>query len=323
MREIEIMATLWPEMPHYKYFAADPRLKGIRLNTAKAEVSTIRDLTRQAVDQSYGTPIYFDVKGRQLRIAKVDPREDHLEIELNHEVTIETPCIVLFKGGTDHALLVKAEGKRLIFEGGPHYMVTPGDSLNVRAPYEVHGDLFPEKQLYFLDVALKAGIKKFMLSFARNTEEIEELREIVGEDCEIIAKIEDQKGLDFIDEAFDWKTGNGGAKWGTLYSKKGRTLSLLNARGDLFVELDKPHEIIKAAKEIIRLDPRAILGSRILLSVTEEEVPSCADLHEVAYLLGIGYRRFMFCDGLCLNKDALNRSVNILATVAKDLGYTV
>jgi pyruvate kinase len=307
MREIEIMATLWPEMPHYKYFAADPRLKGIRLNTAKAEVSTIRDLTQQAVDQSYGTPIYFDVKGRQLRVASVDPCEDHLELELNHEVTIKTPCIILFKGGTDHALLVKAEGKRLIFEGGPHYMVTPGDSLNVRAPYEVHGDLFPEKQLQFLDVALEAGITRFMLSYARSAEEIEEMRKIVGDNCEIIAKIEDPKGLDFVDK-LDW-------------SEKG--LGLLNARGDLFVELEKPHDILRASRKIIKADSRAILGSRILLSVTEEEVPSCADIHEVGYLLGTGYRRFMFCDGLCLNKDALNRSITILAAIAKDLGYTI
>lgn len=306
--KVEIMATLWPEMEHYKFFAADPRLSGIRLNTAKAEVTTIRDLTEMAVRQSFGTPIYFDVKGRQLRVAKVIPNDENLEIVLNHPISVKTPCVVLFKGGTDPAVLAKAEGKHLLFEGGPQFMVTPGDSLNVRAPYEVHGNLFPKKQLYFLRVALEAGIKRFMLSYARSNEEIDELRSIVGDDCEIFAKIEDQKGLDFVKSD---------------YRSRKNDYGLLNARGDLFVELDKPHEIIKATRDLIRLDPRAIAGSRILLSVTEEEVPSCADLNEVAFLLGIGYRRFMFCDGLCLDKDALDRSITILATILEDFGYTV
>jgi pyruvate kinase len=318
MPEIEIMATLWPEMDHYRYFARDSRIKGIRLNTAKASVETIASLTKQALDGSFGTPLYFDVKGRQLRVEHVDPCEDHLELDLNHSITVDTPCVVLFKGGTDVALLDRVvDGKRLIFRGGPHYMVTPGDSLNIRGPsLKVHGDLFPPKQLAFLEVAKKAGITRFMLSYAKTAKEIKELQDIVGKECEIFAKIEDQAGVDFAKR--EWNSLSG--KFGEFYkfNEPREKVSILTARGDLFVELDKPHQILAATRDLIRLDRKAIAGSRILLSVTEEEVPSCADLNEIAWLLEIGYRRFMFCDGLCLDKKALDRAVTILETVADE-----
>jgi pyruvate kinase len=309
MPKLEIMATLWPEMPHYKYFAADSRVAGIRLNTAKASVDTISELTQQALDWSFGTPTYFDVKGRQLRVEHVDPCEDHLELDLNHPISVKTPCVVLFKGGTDPALLDRVvDGRRLIFRGGPHYMVTLGDSLNIRGPsLEVHGDLFTEKQLTFIDVAKRAGVTRFMLSYVRSPDEVDEFRNLLGNDCEIVCKIEDQRGLDFARKEFDFD--------GRFH--RSPNVTLLTARGDLFVELDKPHEILQATSDLIDLDSRTILGSRILLSVTNEEVPSCADLNEIAWLISLSYKRFMFCDGLCLDKEALDRAITILSTIAE------
>jgi len=306
---IEIMATLWPEMPHYKYFAADPRIAGIRLNTAKASVDTIDALTKQAVDESFDTPIYFDVKGRQLRVESVEPNEDHLELDLNHPIEVNTPCVVLFKGGTDPAMLINVDGTRLVFDGGPRLMVTPGDSLNIRdTSLKIHGKLFPEKQLKFIETAKKAGITRFMLSYAKKAAEINEFRGLVGDNCQIIAKIEDQAGIDFAER--EYKTQN---SWNI------DNLGLLNARGDLFVELERPHRILNATQKIIHFDPNAIIGSRILLSVTEEDVPSCADLNEVAWLLSLGYKRFMFCDGLCLDKNALDRAITILSAIIEEM----
>ena len=312
--DIEIMATLWPEMPHWKFFAADPRLTGIRLNTAMADVKTLPKLVSQAVKTSYGTPIYFDVKGRQLRINRVDPRTDHLELDINHPISVDTPTTVIFKSGMDSAVLVDIkDGTRLIFEGGPHYNLIPGESLNIRdSSLKIHGPLFTEKQMQFLHIALDHGIDKYMLSFVRSMEEIEELRQVVGSRAEIVPKIEEATGVQFVRDSFLQKVG-------FLFPKikKPQNTTLLCARGDLFVELEKPHDILKATEDIIKVDPNAILGSRILLSVTDERVPSCADLSELAWLMDIGYKRFMFCDGLCLNKEALDRAICILEAVAE------
>lgn len=300
---IETMATLWPDMPHYEYFAKHPKMDGIRLNTAMADVATMPSLMKQAVAKSYGTPLYFDIKGRQLRVTKVCSNKDYLEIDINHPIELDTPTVVLFKAGADSAVLAEVkDGTHLIFNGGPKYNLRSGESLNIRSPsLKVIGPLFTEQQLTFLSIAKSAGITRYMLSYATSVDEMNELRALVGEKSEIIAKIESPAGLKFADS-----------------HTFGANEHILTARGDLFVELSKPHQILNATRQLIKKDPKAILGSRILLSVTEESVPSCADINEIAWLLDIGYRRFMFCDGLCLDKEALERAINIMHAIASD-----
>lgn len=313
MSKIEIMATLWPDMPHYKYFMKHPLISGVRLNTAMADETLLAREMEQAVAESYGTPLYFDVKGRQLRITKVYNVDGNLELDINHPIEVTTPTTTLFKAGADFALLKEVrDGSHLVFEGGPRYSLKPGESLNIRSSsLKVLGDVFTEQQKRFLEIALDAGIRRFMLSYATTEEELIELYKLVG-NKEIIAKIESPAGL----------------KWVEHYDRP-KNIHYLTARGDLFVEVDKPHHILSASKLILKKDPEAILGSRILLSlsphkdpntgkVVEETVPSCSDINEIAWLLQCGYKRFMFCDGLCLNKNALDRAVNVLDAIAKD-----
>lgn len=308
---IEVMATLWPDMPHWKYFSMHPNLDGIRLNTAMAETKGLLPLLQEAVDYST-VPLYFDVKGRQLRITKVYPcGGDHLELDLNHPIQVETPALVLFKGGVDECLLLKAEGNHLVFQGGPKFNLLPGESLTIRsASLQVLGPTFTEQQLEFLDIAKKAGVRRYMLSYATSDEEIEELRSLLGDNVdELVAKIENIKGL-------QWARSAPTHCYGVRHN-------YLTARGDLFVELPRPHDILWATREILKADPNAILGSRMLLSLSTDPLPSCADLNELAWLLEIGYKRFMFCDSLCLDRDALDRAITILKTVASNPNYGV
>lgn len=300
---VEIMATLWPDMPHYEYFARHPWLNGIRLNTAMANVETLPELLDFAVAHSFGTPLYFDVKGRQIRITKVYSNTENLELDINHPISLETPTVVLTKAGADSAVLNKVtDGTHLVFDGGPKYNLVPGESLNIRSPsLKVLGPLFTTQQLKFLEIAKDSGIRRYMLSYATRPEELAELHKLVGDRCDIVAKIESPAGLKLVKEY-----------------KLGPNEHYLTARGDLFVEMPKPHNILNASKQIIKKDPQAILGSRILLSVTDGYVPSCSDINEVAWLLDIGYTRFMFCDGLCLRKDALDRALNVLHAITED-----
>jgi len=304
MTDVQILATLWPTMSHYAQFAKDPRLAGIRLNTAMTDPMELPGLLDKALNLAGSKPVYFDVKGRQLRVTYVDPRTDRLEIRLNHPVYVKTPTPVLFKAGADGAYLKRIEddGYKLVFHGGPNYTLLKGESLHIRDPsFRNLGKLFTEEQLQYLDIAKNAGVSRYMLSYADNTSDIDEFRTIVG-DAGITAKIENLRGIGWVKDGYV-KTPN---------------LGLLCARGDLFVEVDRPHEISNATKDIIKADPDAILGSRLLLSVTNEAVPSCSDLSEVEWLLDKGYRRFMFCDGLCLKGEPLDRAINVLRAVAAD-----
>jgi pyruvate kinase len=242
-------------------------------------------------------PLYFDVKGRQLRITEVFKNPNYLDIRLNHPIQVDTPTPVLFKAGADVALLksVSEDGYRLEFLGGPTYNVNAGESIHIRdESLIVGGDQFTETELQKIEKVTKAGFKHYFLSYVECQKDVDEFRSMVGDDSVINLKIENKKGMDYVRNEF----------------VKRANLNLCAARGDLYVELDKPHEILEAVRTIVYADPDAIVGSRILLSTIHDAVPSCADWHELAWLYDIGYRNFMLCDELCLQDKLLSRACN-------------
>ena len=127
MNNLELFVTLWPTFPHFRRFAQDYRISGIRLNSAMINKYTIEnelDLIKKIDDP---VNLYFDIKGRQLRVTEAFHYKDHLELKLNHPIEVKTPTMVLFKAGADYALLDKVvDGNRLVFEGGPEYLVYEG-----------------------------------------------------------------------------------------------------------------------------------------------------------------------------------------------------
>lgn len=294
---LEFLVTLWPTFPHFRRFALDNRLSGVRLNSAMIKVDELNnelDVANAAVGH---VPLYFDIKGRQLRVTETLPCKDHLELKLNHPISVDTPTMVLFKAAADRALLEKVvDGNHLIFRGGPEYMVYPGESLHIRDPdLEVQGELFTEQEKKKIEMAKKAGFNRFFLSYVESQRDIDEFREYVG-DSYVIAKIENKKGLNYVQNEF----------------KQADNLNLMAATGDLYVEVDRPHDILDAIKLIIKKDPKGYVGSRILLSVIHEPVPSMSDLAHLGWLYEIGYRRMMLCDELCLKENLLGRAVNVL-----------
>lgn len=295
--QVDLLVTLWPSFPHFPRFAEDPRIAAIRLNSAmmsNPELDT--ELTK--IQASPGTvPLYFDVKGRQPRVIEVIPNKNHLDLRLNHTVQVTTPCTVLFKGGVDDALLdhLEEDGRRLVFQGGPRYTVKAGESLYLRDPnLQIKGNLFIPEEVTKIEKCRAAGFKRYFLSYVEQESDVDQFLELVGHDCEVWLKIESMRGLTYVEEHF----------------RKLDNLVLVAARGDLYVEIDRPHMIAKALKLIVEKDPEACVGSRILLSISDGPVPSCADFLELAWLYEHGYRRFMLCDELCLREAPLSAAVN-------------
>ena len=297
MPELKLLTTLWPSFPHFDRFSRDERLAGIRLNSAM--ISTAELETELAAIASHnGVPLWFDIKGRQLRVAEVIPNTKYLDIRLNHPIHVKTPTPVLFKAGADDAELdhLEEDGARLIFRGGPNFEVRAGESLHIRHPsLNTRGNLFTSAELVKIDKVKKAGLRRWFLSYVESARDVDVFRELVGYDAEVMLKIESKKGLEYVVRQF----------------KKCDQLTLVAARGDLYVELDRPDQILEATKLIVTADPNACVGSRILLSVLEGPVPSCADFSELAWLYDIGYRTMMLCDELCLKEQLLGRAVNV------------
>ncbi|MCI0533286.1 pyruvate kinase [bacterium] len=343
MKGLDCLVTLSPGQDQFANFSCDPRLAGIRMNNFGLSVPELKRDYELLKTIPATVPLYADVKGRQVRVEEViDYPGDHLELVLNHAIDVETPLPVLFKAGTDSALLlhVRDGGRRLIFQGGrPKYRVREGESLHLRhESFRVtDASIFTPLEREKIEIARQAGMNRFFLSYVESLRDIAELREIVGNDAEIWLKIETKRGLEFV--ARDYR--------------KEETLVLVAATGDLFVEIDDPDDIADALKLIIEKDADACVGSRILLSLVEnpalptagldriedalkyiiEErpsgretagillsildsfhnpVPSCADMLHIAWLYEHGYRRMLICDNLYLQESWINTAITIL-----------
>ena len=249
----------------------DPNVSGIRLNSAMLsnpeldkELEVIRELG--VLDQ-----LYFDVKARQPRVVEVIPNRRYLDLRLNHPVEVRCPSTVLFKGGVDQAVLdhLEEDGRRLIFKGGPEYAVKPGESLYLRDPnLRIKGDLFIPEEIRKIEKCRAAGFKKWFLSYVEEESDIDQFLELAGQDAEVWLKIESMRGLQFVAERF----------------KKRENLVLVAARGDLYVEIDRPDQMAKALRLIIEKDPEACAASRLLLSVVEKAGGTTQSLIDAAFL---------------------------------------
>ena len=345
---VNFHVTLWPAFDHFHKFATNPKVQGIRCNSAMMAASEIDDQFQLAVSKAT-VPLWFDIKGMQLRIKEIvcGTDCDHLEFRLNRPIECNLPAVVWFKAGEDAAQLVEIrDGNHLIFKGGPKYEVRVGESIHIRNPeLQVLGKTFLDFEVEKIEKVKSFGFTKWYLSYVYEQRHIDEFRELIGSDAELILKIENKEGLNFIAKKY----------------KPMPNTRLMAARGDLFIEIDKPHEILEACRLIIKKDPTAFVGSRMLLSLNEDKrdetleelkiiwdkpevgsivsgpigqrihnmivrkskpkkynpIPSCSDLFELAGLYEMGYRNFLLCDELCLKDHMLSAATNVFEAFRK------
>lgn len=304
-RPVDFHVTLWPSFPHFHRFAVDHRVQGVRLNSAMMAASEIDADFEQAIAKTHVLHhLWFDVKGMQMRIKELvcDETCDHLEFILNRPVKCKTPCTVYFKAGEDKALLKEIKGgTHFIFEGGPKYIVKPGESIHILDKMEVGGPLLLDYEIEKIEKIKSLNFHHWYLSYVYNQRHVDEFREII-EDDELILKIENQAGLKYV---------------ANEYQSMPNT-RLMAARGDLYVEVPMPHNILKAVKMIVEKDRDAFVGSRMLLSLVHSDVPSCADVCELGWLYEIGYRNFLLCDELCLKEKLLGMATSAFSAFRKE-----
>lgn len=258
-------------------------------------------------------PLWLDAKGRQLRVEESISHLDHLELVLNHGIQgLDLPHPIIFKAGEDWATVEKITdgGKRLHCraDGYPKYRVKPGDSIHFRNPkMTINDSLFTVNEKEKIEKAVKLGYKNFYLSYVECERDVQEFMELVGQNAHIVLKIESQKGLEYVRNTF------------RKFHRPGGSIRLACARGDLYVEVGMPHEILRAQQTIIDADSFAIVGSRMLLSLFHNNVPACSDVCELGLLKTMGYQHYLLCDDLCKNGPALHRAVDTFSAIRNSL----
>lgn len=294
---VRAIVTVPPYAPFLGEVASHPIVCGLRLNTVMPLAEPPAEVLARLA--GLGAPLWVDLKGRQLRVAAaaVPP---FTEVRLSHRIVVRTPAEAWFHDGREPARIVAVDGDRLILEEGPRRVVGPGESVNIPgATLEIEGTLTETDRTY-LAAMKEVGLSRVMLSFAERAEDAEEVREILP-GAELRLKIESRRGLSFARAH--------GASHGHLVA----------ARGDLFVEVGKPHRIVGALREILAADPEAMVASRIFPSLAFHPVPECPEIGDVAFLLSLGYRTFLLGDEVCLRRDSVIAALNLLQAVAGEM----
>jgi pyruvate kinase len=295
--KVGALVTAPPYADFLAEVAAHPLVQGLRLNT----VMPLREEPASVLERlgRLGRPLWVDLKGRQLRVAEagIPP---FTEVRLSHPINVSTPVDAWFSDGRERVRVAAVDGDRLILADGPRRLVGPGESVNIVDPsLRVEGTLTP-RDIDYLDAMGSTGQTRVMLSYVERPSDVEEVRgRLPG--AEVVLKIENERGLAFARD-------------------RGSTLGRLCAgRGDLYVEVRRPHRVVGALRHVIRADPDAIVASRLFDSLAEEPVPTAADIGDAAFLMGLGYRTFLLGDAVCLRRDSVIAALNLLEAVAGEL----
>lgn len=294
--KLQAIVTAPPYADYLDVVAAHPIVGGFRLNT----VMPLRESKAAALARlsAYGQPLWVDLKGRQLRVvgAAIPP---YTELTLSHPIRVKTPVDAYFSDGRERVRIAAVDGNRLILADGPRRLVGPGESLNIIHPsLEIEGTL-TETDRQYLEAMKETGLSKIMLSYVEDPADVEEIRALLP-GAEVMLKIETRRGLDFAKEY--------GSQFGQLMA----------ARGDLYVEVERPHQMINALRTIITADPQAVAASRLFESLCQHPVPASADIGDAAHLIEIGYRTFMLGDAICFQREPLLEALNLFEAIGEE-----
>jgi pyruvate kinase len=294
---LQVIITAPPYADHLKEITQHPLVSAIRLNTVMPIVEDPKEVLLRLLNLE--KPIWVDLKSRQLRTVGM-AQPPYTEIKLSHKIEVQTPARIFFSDGKDFTRIMAVDGNKIILEDGPKRVIGPGESVNIVEPTLRINGVLTDQDIRYLEAMKEVNIKNVMLSYVEELSDLDEVKQYLPE-ADVKLKIETKKGLQFAR--------NYGSSHGNLVA----------ARGDLFVEVKRPHLIAQAVKEIINIDPDAIVASRLLDSMTFDPVPSCPEIGDVAFLMEIGYRSFLLGDSVCFHRDTLLETLNLLEEIQKSL----
>jgi pyruvate kinase len=334
---MKAIVTIPPYAGYVPDLMRQPTVSGARLNTVMPLKGGLEDEIRRMKDLCCGKDLWIDLKTRQMRITRhqpygaptkpimlevngrpyvFDPQNPKVtgqfvtapwhSIQLDHKIRLDLskPVRCYFSDGIDAATVVGVvDGDKLITLEGPQRVVGSGESVNILHPsLVIEGDFLTERDKEYVAAARKAGVHTYMLSYVEQPSDITDLLALDPE-ARIVAKIESKKGLQYVASGYAVQRDN---------------VRLMAARGDLFVEVERPHRILEALRQIVEADPAAIAASRIFPGLRNSPYPSCPDICDIGYLTEIGYETAMVGDDICFNEDSVMSAVHLLAAIDGD-----
>ena len=262
----------------------------VRMNTAHATEDGIRTIVKNVRAVSPHIGIMIDTKGPEVRTTDVkEPIHYNIgdvvkifgrpEMESSHDiVNLSYPDIaadvkvgddILFDDGELDMKVMEVQGPMLVAEVQNEGMLGAHKSVNV--PGE-HIDLpaLTEKDRKNIELAIELDIDFIAHSFVRSAADVKAVQDILdahNSDIKIISKIENQEGVDNIDEIID-------ACYGIMV-----------ARGDLGIEV--PIEKIPGIQrriiaKCVKAQKPVIVATQMLHTMIKNPRPTRAEVTDIA-----------------------------------------
>ena len=301
----------------------------VRLNTAhlnqESAIKMISDI-RQVSDK---IALLIDTKGPEVRTVKTDKV---IELKTGQEIKIigdpgkETTDECIYVSHKNFVKDVPDKSKILIDDGYVELQVvekqedvllckaTNDGIIKGRKSVNVPCVAFnlpslSDKDREFIQLAIEQDIDFIAHSFVRSKEDIQEIQKILDKhksEIKIIAKIENQQGVDNIDEILD------------------NAYGVMVARGDLAVEI--PFEKIPGIQrnlinKCIEKRKPVIIATQMLHTMIDNPRPTRAEVNDVASAV------YNNADAIMLSGETANgafpvESVRTMATIAKEVENT-
>lgn len=293
MKQTKIIATISGLRcePEFLKALINEGVNVVRLNTAHMSVNELDHVVDRVRAISKTVGILMDTKGPEVRTTRVEaPIEftsgDQFYISYGDEKSISSrDCIyvsypdlakdlepgseILIDDGEIEIAVIAREGDRLLCESLNRGVLNSRKSVNVPG-VRINLPSVSERDKQNIKYAIKKGIDFIAHSFVRSKQDVLEIQKLLDEgnsSIKIIAKIENQEGVDNIDEILS-----------SVYG-------IMVARGDLGVEIAQ-EKIPAVQRNLIRKSVEhkkpVIVATQMLHSMIEHPRPTRAEVSDIA-----------------------------------------
>ena len=302
----------------------DAGMDVVRVNSAHVTEDGATHIVETVHRVNPAIPIMIDTKGPEIRVTTIADEygnsinfrvgdrvavrgSDGSDMTTRKVVYMNVPTIVrdipvgarmLIADGELEIRVVEKTDEELICEFVVGGAMRSRKSVNVPA---VSIDLpsVTEKDRRFIEWAVKNDVDFIAHSFVRSAKDIKAVQEILdahGSKIKIISKIENQEGLDNIDEIIE-------ASYGIMV-----------ARGDLGVELPAeaiPNTQRRIVEKCICAKRPVIIATQMLYSMVKSPRPTRAEVSDVASAIYERVDAVMLSDETAMARSAVRASTNL------------
>ena len=291
---------------------------------AKEIINIIKNINKNKNSKLSNIGILLDTQGPEIRTSDTSlpinlKVGDKVTLTVRDEVDVETSSIKVNYKGLVHSVNV---GSRISVDNGLiSFRVLSKESDNLVCKV-IHGgkvgskrhvnlpgvriDMpsITSKDIKDITLGIKNNVDFIAASFVRNKKDLQILEDLLQKhksESKIIAKIENQEGLDNIDEICE-------SAWGIMV-----------ARGDLGIETsltDLPNIQRKIMNSCAKLGKRSIVATHLLESMIENPTPTRAEVTDVANAVYEGADAIMLSGETSIGKYPVE-CVKFLKSISK------